>query len=83
MLPWQKPLIRVREQECSDYLAEAKASGDLDLMEELAAKMADVLIVWRRSQQPPRLTFTDGQIRAMAWNHAVSKVFPELDEEDR
>lgn len=84
--PWRKPLIRVRAQEeCTDILAEALATGDLDLLEEMAAKMTDVIVVYRRKGKPalPRwgMTFSPEQIDSMAFDHAMAAAF-ELPEEE-
>ena len=88
MLNWQKPLAQVRKSECLDYLEEAFAADDLDLLEELAAKMCDVLLTYRRRGQPSPpavFTFRDGVTRnidEMALLHAAREMLPDLDQDD-
>ena len=83
---WQKPLAQTRKAECLDYLEETFAAEDLNLLEELAAKMCDVLLTYRRRDQPSPpavFTFCDGvthNIDEMALLHAAREVFPDLDE---
>jgi hypothetical protein len=89
---WQKPLISAHESEIETYLAEVRAHGDLDLWQEVASKLCDVLVVYRREVRRQVVKFTwepaDGltemvtedrmrELTELAWNHAYAEAFSE------
>lgn len=84
---WQKPLIRSSKQDIQQILDEVEQIDDLDLWNEVRAKLTDVIVVYRRSQQrsPTHFTFSDGVTRdltEMAYAHAVAEEYPGLDADD-
>jgi hypothetical protein len=61
------------KREIAAYLSELDEADDLDLWEEAAAKLCDVLVVYRRSQERELISFTDDQLREMsAWPVSVT-----------
>jgi hypothetical protein len=87
---WQVSPIDLRAAECQGYLDEAAQTDDLDLMDELAAKLNDAMVVYRRKGRPvppepsppEAFTFSDGitrEIDAMAYSHAIEEINEELD----
>ncbi len=82
---WKRPLISAREGEVAEYLDEIRQADDIDLWEEVAAKLADVLIVYRRAMKARTIKFDDGRIANlsdMAFSHAFAEVFGDFDETD-
>jgi hypothetical protein len=65
-------------------LDEVRAADDLDLWEEVAAKINDALIVYRKAMRARTVRFSDGRIEnlsEMAWSHAFAEVFGEPDDD--
>jgi hypothetical protein len=84
-------LITALKRDILDYLREMDATGDVDLWQEAAAKLCDVLLVYRRKGRsvppepspPETFTFSDGVTRdldVMAYSHALEEINEELDE---
>jgi hypothetical protein len=79
-------LITALKRDILDYLREMDATGDVDLWQEAAAKLCDVVLVYRRSREqvePTTFTFSDGVTRdlaVMAYSHALEEINEELDE---
>lgn len=79
---WQRPLIEACKREIARYLDELDRTDDLDLWEETAAKMNDVLVVFRRLQEPSgRIRLTPGQMAEAAFCAAIADFADEIENE--
>jgi hypothetical protein len=85
---WKRPLISRREAEIRELLDEARGYHDPELVDEIACKIHDCLVVYRRAMRarivPDTFTFSDGVTRnltAMALSHAAAQVAEEFGDE--
>ena len=83
---WQRPLISARKAEIADVVRDVIAADDLDLYEEVADKLAEIMRVYRRSQETAAMfRFVDGhEIRLIdMWPTLIEDAFgPESDDAD-
>jgi hypothetical protein len=75
---WKRPLISAHERDIRELLEEIRAADDCDLWEEVAAKLCDVLIVYRKAMKARTIRFSDERVAnlsEMAFTHAFAEVF--------
>lgn len=86
----KRSLITALKGEVLEYLRSVDLLDDPDLWQEVAAKINDVLLVYRHegrviTDEPITFTFSDGVTRDidhMAAAHAASAVWPDMDNDE-
>ena len=79
---WQRPLISAHEAEIRELIDEIRTADDIDLWEEAAAKLTDVIVVYRRAMRRQIVKFTDERQRVLiddAFNAAFAQAFSEAE----
>ena len=79
---WQRPLISAHEAEIRELIDEIRTADDIDLWEEAAAKLTDVIVVYRRAMRRQIVKFTDERQRVLiddAFNAAFAQAFTEAE----
>jgi translation elongation factor EF-Tu-like GTPase len=84
----KRSVISTLKREILEYLREIDRVDDPDLWQEVAAKVNDVLVVYRHhgkpsQAEPATFTFSDGITRnlsAMAASHAMEQIDDETDD---
>ena len=78
---WQRPLISAHEAEIRELIDEIRAADDIDLWEEAAAKLTDVIVVYRRAMRRQIVKFTDDRHVFSSTTHSTPRLrrrFPKL-----